>query len=260
MENKNADVLNTIDHLDHHINDNDDKIDVDWFEEVNISTIHIQNQFLCEVFSYVDVLHEEDPCSTTDTVSSDDETIPISILSDHDILRSSPFAKDFSGQILTKYFELNNELIHNDPKHKGRINLNSTCTLNCIQKKVKRSNVEIPGVIHGGLCYTLPIKVPDLPIDHPRENLFNCSQFIYQSDKKFRKKCDELLLQTLYAIQQQHLTLMDMIDKSSPKFRRLPFILSGTSPHLVSTPTNIYSIVLVRQGGVLFLYLIIYIW
>ena len=29
MENKNAYVINTIDHLDHHINDNDDKIDVD---------------------------------------------------------------------------------------------------------------------------------------------------------------------------------------------------------------------------------------
>ena len=44
MENKNADVLNKNNHhMDHHINDNDDKIDVDLFEEVNISTIHIQN-------------------------------------------------------------------------------------------------------------------------------------------------------------------------------------------------------------------------
>ena len=30
------------------------------------------------------------------------------LLSDRDVLHSSPFAKDFSGQILTKYFELNN--------------------------------------------------------------------------------------------------------------------------------------------------------
>ena len=78
MDDKNTDVINTIDHLDHHINDNDDKIDVDWFEEDDISTIHIQNQFLCEVFFYADVLHEEDHYSTTDTISSDNKTIPIS--------------------------------------------------------------------------------------------------------------------------------------------------------------------------------------
>ena len=30
------------------------------------------------------------------------------LLSDRDVLRSSPLANDFSGQILTKYFELNN--------------------------------------------------------------------------------------------------------------------------------------------------------
>ena len=53
MENKNSDFINTIDHLDHHINDNDYKIDVDWFKEVNISTIHIQNQFFLWRFFFL---------------------------------------------------------------------------------------------------------------------------------------------------------------------------------------------------------------
>ena len=83
MDDKNTDVINTIDHLDHQINDNDDDIDVDWFEEFDTSAIHIQNQFLCEGFSNADVLHEEDHYSTTETVSSDDETIPISNVSNN---------------------------------------------------------------------------------------------------------------------------------------------------------------------------------
>ena len=125
------------------------------------------------------------------------------LLSDCDLLRSSTFAKDFSGQILTKYFELNNEVIQNDLKHKGRVNLNnnqqyhmdySTCTLTCIHKKLKRFDIEIPGIIFGGLCYTLPIEVPDQSIDHPRANLFNCSQLMYEGDKKFQKNVMNCLL------------------------------------------------------------------
>ena len=43
IDNENGDFINTIDHLDHQINDNDDDIDVDWFEEFDTSAIHIQN-------------------------------------------------------------------------------------------------------------------------------------------------------------------------------------------------------------------------
>ena len=44
-----------------------------------------------------------------------------------------------------------------------------TCTLICIHKKLKWFNIEIPGIIWGGLCYTLPIEIPYLLIEHPRE-------------------------------------------------------------------------------------------
>ena len=108
------------------------------------------------------------------------------------VLNSVPFVKDFSWKILPKYFELNNELIHNDPKHNETVTLNGTCTLTCIQKKVKRFNVDIPDIICDGLYFKLLIAVPDLPINNPRTNLFNCSQSIYGSE--------ELFLQTPYEI------------------------------------------------------------
>ena len=106
-----------------------------------------------------------------------------------------------------------------------------------IHKKVKRFNIEIPGIICDGLCYTLLIEVPDLPIDHPRVNFFNCSQLIYGSD--------ELSVQTLSKIQQQqqqqqqHLTLMDMIYKSPHTiysiryFSYNPLIVQAENPKIL---------------------------
>ena len=63
-----------------------------------------------------------------------------------------------------------------------------TCTLTCIYEKIKKFNIKIPGTICGGLCYMLPIDVPNLPIDHPRANLLKFSQLMYKTDKKIQKK------------------------------------------------------------------------
>ena len=129
---------------------------------------------------YIDVQCYYSPC------------FPSTLLLDHDVLRSSPFAIDLSGKILNKYFELNNEDINNDLQKKGRAFLNNqqcyhmdygTCTLTCIHKKLSWFNVEIPGIIFGGLCYVLPIEIPDLPVDRPRENLLSCSHLMYETDK-----------------------------------------------------------------------------
>ena len=51
-------------------------IDVDWYEEVNLSTVHITTEFLSEGFSNVDIFHAEAAFSTPD--SWYDETISIS--------------------------------------------------------------------------------------------------------------------------------------------------------------------------------------
>ena len=106
-------------------------------------------------------------------------------------MRYSPFAKNFSGQILTKYFELKNEEINNNLQRKGRVNLNNqqryhmdygTCTLTCVHNKFKPFNIKIQRIICGGIYYTLPIEIPYLPIDNLRENLLNFLQLMYDTD------------------------------------------------------------------------------
>ena len=83
MDNDNSDLINTIDNMYGVFSETDGDIDVDWFEEVDFSAVHIQNDFLCEGFSNADMFYEEDNYSTTNTVSCDDETIPISNVSNN---------------------------------------------------------------------------------------------------------------------------------------------------------------------------------
>ena len=87
------------------------------------------------------------------------------LLSDRDILRLSPYSKEFLGQVMTKYFDLNNERLHQDLKEKSCVDLQKQneyhmdygrYTLTCIHNKLKRKNIEIPGIVQGGLCFTLP--------------------------------------------------------------------------------------------------------
>ena len=70
MDNENSDVIKTIDNIDHVSTENNGDIDVNWFEEVDLTAVQIQNEFLCEDFSNSDILHEEDHYSKTDTVSA----------------------------------------------------------------------------------------------------------------------------------------------------------------------------------------------
>ena len=79
----------------------------------------------------------------------------------------------------------------------------STCVLTCIHKKLKCFNTEIPGIICGRFRYILLIDIPDVPFDHHRANLLNCSQLLYKTDKQFQKAGDELSHQSLYKVKQQ---------------------------------------------------------
>ena len=94
-----------------------------------------------------------------------------------------------------------------------------TCPLTCVHKKV-----------WGGLCYTLPIEVPDLPIDHLRSNLFDYSSFISECDKQFQEKCVELSHYEIHLEMQQ--------DEMSPKFQWLSFHLWGSFPCLIDSLSN----------------------
>ena len=101
--------------------------------------------------------------------------------------------------------------------------LYGTCPLTCIHKKTC-----------GGLCYTLPIEVPDLPIDHPRENLFDSSLLMSESDKQFQEKCVDL---SHYEIHHAHYEIHHKIqqDEMSQKIHQLPFHLWDTSPHHIDS-------------------------
>ena len=46
------------------------------------------------------------------------------LLSERGVLRSSTYAKEFSGQMMTIYFELNDEKVNQDLLSKGSIDLN----------------------------------------------------------------------------------------------------------------------------------------
>ena len=46
------------------------------------------------------------------------------LLSEQDILQSSTYAKEFAGQVMTKYFKLNDEKVNKDLLSKGSIDLN----------------------------------------------------------------------------------------------------------------------------------------
>ena len=79
-------------------------------------------------------------------------------------------------------------------------------------------------------CFTVInyFTVESLKPSHlPSANLFDCSPVIYGGDKLF---------------------------ESFHNFQHVLFILSDNSSPLIYTHTKIFSIVFVRQGGVLFLY------
>ena len=75
--------------------------------------------------------------------------------------------------------------------------------LTCIHSKHKQYNIMTPGIIHGGLCFVLPIILPYLPTHHPWANILNSSQLVYLSDENFRKDCDQLILKYIYEYQEK---------------------------------------------------------
>ena len=78
------------------------------------------------------------------------------LLSEQDVLQSSQFAKELSGQVMTNYFELNNNKVNKDLSSKNYVDLDlysdyqmdyGSCTFSFVHHKLKRKNIEIPGFI-----------------------------------------------------------------------------------------------------------------
>ena len=69
------------------------------------------------------------------------------LLSELDILRSSKYAKESAGQVMTKYFELNGDKVNQTLLSKNSVDFNlyydyqmdyCSCTLTCVHHKLKR--------------------------------------------------------------------------------------------------------------------------
>ena len=106
--------------------------DVKWFDDKRKSLVHMKDDTSDQpIVPEAEVKLRVKAITSTGYVDVQFYFLPqfnSNLLSHCDVLCSSPFAKDFSGQILSKYFELNNELIHNDPKRNGTVNLNHVPT------------------------------------------------------------------------------------------------------------------------------------
>ena len=83
---------------------------------------------------------------------------------------------------MTKYFDLNNERLHQDLMEKECVDLQKqneydmdcgNYNLNFRYNKLKRKNIEIPGILREELCFTLHLILPDLPFDHPDASKLN---------------------------------------------------------------------------------------
>ena len=106
-----------------------------------------------------------------------------------------------------------------------------TFTLTCVHSKLKQNNVEILGIIRGGLCFTFSTIPPELPVYYPDANMLNNSKLVYKADQNFHKQCDELTLKPIHELKQmQHINLMDTLNKINPEYHKLPFHLWGTTP------------------------------
>ena len=53
------------------------------------------------------------------------------------------------------------------------------CNVTCIRNKLKRKNIEIPGIVRGGLRFTLPLILPDFTSNHPDASKLNISTITY---------------------------------------------------------------------------------
>ena len=142
---------------------------------------------------------------------------------------------------MVKYFDLNNKKINKDLASKGCIGIShpcyqidyGSCTLTYIYHNKKRMNIDIPGIVYGGLCFTLPLILADLHKDHPQATLLNSSVLTYKHDSKFKKECDELTMKYLYEHQQQHQDLMNILTQIPKEFHILPFHYWGTKTVII---------------------------
>ena len=60
--------------------------------------------------------------------------------------------------------------------------------IHCHHKKRRRQDILLRGIVRAGQsCYSHPLLLPDLPVDHPQAMIHNYSEFAMLSDRDFAK-------------------------------------------------------------------------
>ena len=120
------------------------------------------------------------------------------LLSENYVLCLSKFAKEYSGQSMLKFFEPEEELPEDQQEQIKNQKLDEVtkhydqnygnCILSCTHKKKSNRNVYITGIIHAGLCYTMPLIIPSgLQSMDPHASVLNSWEKAYLSDPKLNK-------------------------------------------------------------------------
>ena len=157
------------------------------------------------------------------------------LLSEVDVRKATRFPKQYGSQVLAKSFAIDDETLIKDLTTGKDVNLENAseyqmdygnCKLICFHRKTKSRNVEVPGIIRSGLCYTLPLLVPDLPANDPKATIFNSSEKRLKFDKKFKNECEIMQFKLIYEHQQKEYTkLINLIDTLPEDVQKLPFHL-----------------------------------
>ena len=107
----------------------------------------------------------------------------------------------------------------------------ANCSLTCVNRATKAKNILISGIIKAGLCFTLPLILPDLDLSHLGTNVFNFSTLARQHCKDFRYQCEEQLRKNM----------MEELERVPQHFHSLTFhkaIFNTTSVNALSLQTQ----------------------
>jgi hypothetical protein len=134
------------------------------------------------------------------------------LISENNIMASThePI-KNFHSQTIRKFFRDDDCLTGN-------------LTLTCAHKIAPSKNILLYGVVLGGQCYSHPLILPDLPINHPAATSANSMRFALAHDNNFINECAHAVELNLERFKQnKHAELADNLRILPSSWKSIPF-------------------------------------
>jgi hypothetical protein len=155
-------------------------------------------------------------------------------------------SKYMYSQNMMKFFAPNEELLQADLAS-GKVDLDNTqynfdygnCLLTCMHRFCSSQNLNVPGVIRSGLCFTQPLVIPDLPTSHAKATIYNSKEMALRDDPVFKSKCKSKHLELIYNHQQkQYVKLMSILESLPEQYYKACISLPFHEYTGASTPVN----------------------